>query len=229
MNQARGILTEVERIDCGLPGAVLLLARYREDRFDRGLFRSAGIPVPETLAAATDRRLCEYLAGRLLAGQALALLNLPAAPIGRAADRQPIWPHGLAGSLSHARGFAACLVAPAGHPGVDVETPARDRALAALRRHALTDTDRAALSEADPILITAVFSAKETLFKALYPDVGRSFGFDASELAGTTDAPDLCLRLTRDLAPGLPKGRRFDIRVRQKADHVLTWLLQPTL
>ncbi len=217
-------LRDLDRIDSGQPGAVLLMARYDAGCFDPALFTASGIALPAELSGASERRQCEFLAGRLLAARALALLNLPPATVGRAPDRRPVWPHGLAGSISHARGFAACLVAPAGDPGADVETLARDQALAALRRHALTAADQALLADEDPALVSLIFSAKETLFKALYPSVGRSFGFDAAELAALPGDSGLTLRLTRDLAPGLSAGQRFDIRARRRPDHVLTWM-----
>lgn len=216
-----------DRIDTGRPDVVLLLARYDETRFDGSLFNISGIPLPDSLATARDVRLCEFLAGRLLAASALSHLSLPPAPIGRAADRRPIWPYDLGGSISHARGFVACLVTRGGDPGVDVETTAEGQTLAALQRHAMTDEDRMVLAGSVPWMTTLVFSAKETLFKALYPRVGKSFGFDAAALAGLPGDQALTLRLTRDLAPDLRHNSRFTLGFRHRPDHVLTWLLPP--
>lgn len=227
MNDPAQFVFDQDRIDIGRPDAVLLLARYDERRFDRCLFNVSGIPLPDSLDTAHDRRLCEFLAGRLLASSAVSQLSLPFAPIGRAADRRPIWPHGLSGSISHARGFVACLVMRGGDPGVDVETMAEGQTLAALHRHAMTDSDRMLLAGSPPWHATLVFSAKETLFKALYPRVGKSFGFDAATLADIPGDMTLKLRLTRDLAPDLPQNRCYVLGFRFRPDHVLTWLLPP--
>ena len=89
----------------------------------------------------------------------------------------------------------------------------------------LTDHERAILGKQDPELVTALFSAKETLFKALYPSVGRFFGFEAATLSEPPKASSLTLRLTEPLGANLPAGRCFDIRVQFATDHVLTWLI----
>ena len=105
-----GFLGALDRVDSGDPAALLLRARYREDRFSPLLFEAHDTKRPPSLSNARDKRLAEFLAGRLLAARALAQLALPAEPVAQAPDRRPLFPHGLSGSISHARGFVACLV-----------------------------------------------------------------------------------------------------------------------
>lgn len=218
-----------DRIEDAGAGVLLLRARYDEGRFSPALFSEHGIARPSALANARDRRLAEFLAGRMLAAQAMAAFGFPPETVAIAPDRRPLFPHGLTGSISHARGFVACLVTRGANPGVDIEAHLTGEALAAVEKSVLTGNDKAMLGAMDPVLVTAVFSAKETLFKALYPTVGRLFGFEAATLDAPPRPAGLTLRLTETLVPGLPAGRCFDIRVMLAADHVLTWLVAEVL
>ena len=68
---------------------------------------------------------------------------------------------------------------------------------------------------------TAVFSAKEALYKALFPRVGRFFGFDHAEIAEIR--PDgLALRLTKPLSTGWPAGCVFEIAQHWRAGTVIS-------
>ena len=76
-------------------------------------------------------------------------------------------------------------------------------------------------------LTTAVFSAKETLFKALYPKVCAFFGFSAASLAAAPAKSRIRLVLNQDLHPVFPAKSCFDIRLRHYNSHVITWLMHP--
>ncbi len=220
-----GFLGPAETVDRAGPGALLLRARYDETRFSPALFATHGIDRPPSLAAARDRRLAEFLAGRMLAARGMAALGLPPQPVAIAADRRPVFPHGLTGSISHARGLVACLVTRDADPGVDIEARLSGDALTAVRDTVLTANERTILQGADPMLVTAVFSAKETLFKALFPTVGRIFGFECAVLTGLPREEELTLRLTKSLAESLPSGICLDIALSFAADYVVSWLI----
>jgi 4'-phosphopantetheinyl transferase EntD len=63
------------------------------------------------LGRSVPTRAQEFAAGRVCARRALADFGLEDFPIERAADRQPIWPHGMVGSITHTVGFCAAVVA----------------------------------------------------------------------------------------------------------------------
>ncbi|MDX7718893.1 4'-phosphopantetheinyl transferase family protein, partial [Aeromonas caviae] len=72
--------------------------------------------------------------------------------------------------------------------------------------------------------VTLVFSAKESLFKGLYPRVGRYFDFlDARWLAMTVQT--LTLELKCPLTPALPAGWRCTLHWQALPGGVLTVLL----
>ena len=70
---------------------------------------------------------------------------------------------------------------------------------------------------------TLLFSAKESLFKALFYQVGDWFDFDAARLTSVNSEEQVfTLQLTRTLAPHLFAGRRFCGTYRAFGDELLT-------
>src|SRR6202521_6486244 len=63
------------------------------------------------LERAVPKRVQEFAAGRLCARQALAKFGIVDFPIEVAADRQPVWPDLMVGSITHTSGFCAAVVA----------------------------------------------------------------------------------------------------------------------
>jgi 4'-phosphopantetheinyl transferase EntD len=230
--RSTGFLSDIALEDSLIPNAVLVTARYDATAFSQSLFAALDIPCPPSLDRAVDKRRAEFLAGRAMALAAMAVLEHPPSPIIPQPNRAPLWPTGLAGSISHARGRCACLLSrDTDHSyGVDTEAIAKGRSLKAILSETLTAHDRHAITQGPLPAATGatlVFSAKEALFKALYPGVGRHFGFDAAELADPPRGGSLTLSLTTDLTDGITSGRRFDIHYRLTDTHVLTWLSVP--
>jgi 4'-phosphopantetheinyl transferase EntD len=63
------------------------------------------------LGRAVPKRAQEFAAGRLCARRALAEFGIVDFPVRVAADRQPLWPELLVGSITHTAGFCAAVVA----------------------------------------------------------------------------------------------------------------------
>ena len=153
------------------------------------------------IAGAVPARVMEFHAGRAAARAAMAALGVPNAPVGMAADRAPVWPAGVTGSISHS---ATACVAAVGRPenwagiGVDLEEAT---ALAAdLIPEICTSAERAWLgaqpADARGLMAKLVFSAKEAVYKAQYPVTGQVFGFDALEIAIDRDESRFSARFT---------------------------------
>jgi len=178
-------------------------------------FGEQGIPLPPSLQGAAPKRLGEFLAGRLAAREALRPFGLAGCCVAIGAAREPLWPAGLEGSISHSvlsgAGGALCAVRPGkGGLGLDLEAWLEE-AQARTLWPGIVDEEEWELLAAGAATagltlaegLTLVFSAKESLFKALYPRVGRYFDFlDARWLAMT--AQTLTLELKTPLTPALP-------------------------
>lgn len=214
----------------GYPGQVarcqFALAEYRDENFPE-----AGFALPEHLARAVPKRRAEYLAGRVLARQLLAPLGFADFTLARGEDRAPQWPPGIAGALSHNSDTALCAVhreSGLGGVGLDVETLLSDVRAEELWGAIVSPAERETLlREALPFneLLTLTFSAKESLFKALYPQVRCYFDFlDARMVAVDTQRQTFVLALLKTLTPNCSAGRRFNGHFWREGDDVTTFI-----
>lgn len=134
------------------------------------------------MARALPARRAEFAAGRAAARRALATLGLAPAAIPMAADRSPVWPPGVAGSITHADGIALAVVArTSAHAalGLDAEP---DEALpedAAGEILLPEERDRCAAAPDPGRAARLVFAAKEAAYKAQHPLSGRLLDFAA--------------------------------------------------
>ncbi|MDO5604515.1 MAG: 4'-phosphopantetheinyl transferase superfamily protein [Paracoccus sp. (in: a-proteobacteria)] len=182
-------------------------------------------PVPPEPVGASVRRRLDYQAGRLAAADALAALTGCADAVGRGPDGAPVWPQGIVGAISHADGRAVALTGHATrYAGLGVDLEALVTNPEDIAPVVLTGTEAARLPH-DALHMTLTFSAKESLFKALYPTLRRFFGFDAAELV-ELDAERGKLCLCQTLGPW-HKGTRFDFGWTVTGGQVLTVLAAP--
>lgn len=200
-----------------LPGLHLHSCRFDPARFDSDDFARCALAAPPGIARAVAKRQSEFLAGRLCAASALrALHGIPGYPA-RGADNAPCWPPGVTGSITHSHGWAAALVGARDAwrgLGLDAERLQDASRAERLAAEILTADELVrfrALPEAERGLhLTLCFSLKESLFKALYPLVGRRFWFHAAALV-EHDASGLArLELREDLGGEWRAGSRLD-------------------
>jgi enterobactin synthetase component D len=141
---------------------------------------------PEELPATRamrPARLREFRHGRHCARRALAALGQPMAPIPVGAQRAPAWPSGVVGSISHAGAWAVAVAAPDRELhglGADLEpvTPLEPALKPMIATRA--ELDWLAQLAADPGKLA--FSAKESVYKCLWPLTGRFIEFLEIEL-----------------------------------------------
>lgn len=178
--------------------------------------------------AVPDRRNAFHL-GREAAHAALAKLGRDDGPILHGNSRDPIWPVGIRGAISHSAHVGVALVAHAAYTdgvGVDIETR---RSAPELHDQVPRDEERRWLATmplaARDDAVMALFSAKETIFKAFFPRVGRFFGFEAASLEPTPHG--FRARILADLDPAYPPERTLQVQCRWHGEMVVTWLILP--
>lgn len=179
---------------------------------------------------AVPARRRAFRLGRAAAHAALAAIGRDEEPILAGEDRQPLWPSGIFGSISHTAELGVALVAPADHTdgvGLDIEArrDAPELSTQVPRPEERRWLDHALATERDDLLL-ALFSAKESIFKAFYPRVGAFFGFEAASLEPADDG--FAARMIQDLDSDYPPDRIFTVRCQWFGDLVLTWLVLPT-
>jgi len=133
-----------------------------------------------TMAA---KRKQEFTAGRLCAREALRRLDIERYPLRVGKHREPLWPAGVVGSISHCQQFCGAAVANSRDIialGLDAEMlrtlPVGVEALvcsiderAALNRHR---------TDARFSWSTVLFSVKESIYKCLFPLCGYPLEFN---------------------------------------------------
>jgi enterobactin synthetase component D len=176
--------------------------------------------VPPSLERAVDKRKNEFLAGRWCSREALRRCapELAHCPIGIGTHSAPLWPVGIVGAITHTHGFASVAVARSAEArgiGLDAEVLIVNGIAMRIAHSIATKDELSAVMSAGDIgpelALTIVFSAKETLFKALYPHVGRYFDFSVARLEHI-DPRDGCfqVRLLSDLTSEWIAGSVFD-------------------
>jgi 4'-phosphopantetheinyl transferase EntD len=157
------------------------------------------------LGKAVEKRRHEFTTGRRCAREALAGLGLPPAPIVPGPNREPVWPAGVIGSITHCAGYRAAVVAldsVLATVGIDAE-PNAPLPAGALAEIALPAEQRrlAQLQRVDPAVCwdRLLFSAKESVYKAWFPLAQRWLDFHEADIDLDPAAPTFTARL---LVPG---------------------------
>lgn len=219
----------------GLPASVQIVGRDVAP----GDFSDAEHLLPPSLTRASPKRKTEYLAGRTCAAAALQAAGCDnPAPPGMDEERLPIWPSGWLGCITHSNGRAIAAVAGAAQSrvlGIDVEKlidpvlvdgigalVTLEGELAMLTGRIFGDAPGYSLSQA----LTILFSAKESLYKALYPDVRRFMDFSAARINAWVPGL-LDLLLVEDWHPAWRAGSVLQVRYALRGDCVYTSLHLP--
>jgi 4'-phosphopantetheinyl transferase EntD len=150
----------------------------------RGLSRAERALV----ASAVPKREREFATGRLLARRLLAKLGYADFELLRDANRLPLWPTNVVGSISHTQNLCIVAVASTGDRmglGVDVEPD--EPVKAGLEKLVCRPRERewllkAADGDESSRRCRAIFSAKEAVYKAFYPRLRERWGFQDVEV-----------------------------------------------
>jgi len=208
--------------------------------FDGTLYPQAPVePVfvlPEgKLKGATLKRKAEFHAGRHAAYHALACAGVTSRYVGGAGGSMPEWPVGWCGSITHAVGRALAVVAPTdtvSSLGVDCEKYAPTVATE-IESVIINAAEKACLRQSDIGYLPGVliaFSAKESLYKALWPEVRRFFDFQAAELCFLDDKRQhFVLQLQETLTPTWNKGRMIIGRFSFDGEFITTLVCLPRM
>lgn len=141
----------------------------------------------QAVQRAIPARQREFATGRVQARRLLQGLGVAPAALLPGPDRDPLWPEGVAGSISHNRECCAVAVCPVSHSrslGIDVEftTPLEPE----LWERILTPRELSRLAQAPASergsIAKLIFSAKESLYKYQYPLTRERLEFHEVEI-----------------------------------------------
>lgn len=138
-----------------------------------------------------ERRILDFCFGRACARRALAEYGVTGFDLLSAEDRQPLWPTGLVGSITHTEGFAVAVVAEqrfVAGIGIDVERigAVHSELWPPICTPVELERLRSLSMEQQSLAGALTFVAKEAFFKCQYPLAAERFGFDEVELEQAT-------------------------------------------
>ena len=213
------------------PDVLLLNVQFNEAHFTPDLFDSLNIPFPARLQKAVNKRRAEYLASRYCLQQALTRMDVTQFILHNDEDRAPLWPEGIRGSLSHTHRRICALLTRRNDvlPGIDCEQMMTEEHASEMAHMIVNPAEKALLERLElpfACAVTIVFSAKESLYKAIWPELRRFMDFSAAEVVDW-DAQNtrLTLRLTDTFSVEFYAGREFTVEVELQPDTVLTWVI----
>jgi 4'-phosphopantetheinyl transferase EntD len=206
------------------------LADYTDE-----LFAHYGIAFPPSLHKAVAKRRAEFLAGRYCARQSLLPLGYSAVDIPIGPHRSPHWPAAITGSISHCRNYAIAVTTLKSNLrgiGVDIEEEVNADTCEKIKGQVLFGEelrifDQFARNASGQAFFTAAFSAKESFFKAAYPEVGKYFDFSAvSILAVNQQDNTILMEVNETLSEGLRAGVRVTADYRMLSARVVVTLVK---
>lgn len=179
-----------------------------------------------SLSNALSTRRREFAQGRTCAREALRILGIDPVPIPSRADRAPIWPMGVAGSITHCDGLAAAAITRTDRfTGIGLDAESRERSLdPRLDRFIRTPAERSDMDSLPPALdvVRLVFSAKESVHKSISPMSGITLSFQDVELDIDPDRGRFGVRIVGRRDERLPDFERLSGRFIVSRDFVLT-------
>lgn len=158
---------------------------YLQHFFHESLFYFCNLEYPQVLIGASEKRKADFLAGRYCARKALAQFGLNDFQVRIGDNRNPLWPIGYHGSISHTSNLATAIVCnDERHAGlgIDIETVIQDDCLNEIKNYVLTGQELCLLKSKIFTMnevVTIIFSLKESFFKAAYQLTREYLDFDA--------------------------------------------------
>jgi enterobactin synthetase component D / holo-[acyl-carrier protein] synthase len=220
--RAAGTLS-AEHVRAGLPGPIGVGLRF-VSALEEGTPPLRAIEEEALGARAVEQRRKVFALGRAAGRDALAEFGVHDVAIPRAPGGEPLWPDGFVGSITHSREVAIAVVGRrldyAGL-GVDVEELARGPSARAARLVCRPAEMAWVDVESGTERLARLFSAKEAVFKALYPIEQVWLGFADAELRWLDERQVFEARVLKSVGAGYPAG--FVLTVNSVVG--VTWVL----
>lgn len=197
------------------------------------LFQLFNLAPNQEFESSVQKRKAEFLSGRLAAKLASEKLGFVQTQVTQGNNREPIFPPGLRGSISHTDSTAHAIVGHANRYaflGIDAEAKLPTDQINQIASLIISRDEEDLIKQFDDYntMFTLVFSAKECFFKALYPYAKQYFDFlDAKIDTICMRSKSIIISLKRSLNVQLPQGLKQTINFKCDQSPYLCWLACP--
>ncbi|WP_205955876.1 4'-phosphopantetheinyl transferase family protein [Pantoea stewartii] len=168
--------------------AILCQCEFDAEQCNIILASKLNIMVPDSIKVSVKKRQAEFIAGRYMAKLCLEALSVVDHNVLIGSHREPLWPEGIIGAISHTCDRVVALVADKidyRFAGLDVENwlDAETVELTGSDIHSNSEFNLLRDQGVNSIMASSIiFSAKESLFKATFPYIGYYFWFESARV-----------------------------------------------
>ena len=209
--------------------------KFNSKQFSDKYYNHLPFNEPFSIKSAVIKRRAEFLAGRLMAVIALEHIGIKQGNIPIGHNRMPIWPEEYVGSITHSSELALAVASPKQNilfTGIDCEEIFSPSTAENISSELLSSNELELFNSSKlnfSLYCTIVFSAKESLFKALYPYVGKYFDFRVAELIEINpNIGKFKIKINQTLNnSNIIKGLEFSGRIEICQSYVLTIISNP--
>lgn len=161
-------------------------------------------------------RRWDWTMGRRCARQALDALGVTPEPVLSGPRREPLWPDGVVGAITHTHGYAAAAVARAAtHRGVGVDAEADEALPDGVLARIAGDREATWLATRPEVGVghpdRLLFSVKESIYKVWFPLARRWLGFHDVEVTFDADRQTFVVEIGPDGPVSTLEGRYASI------------------
>ena len=160
------------------------MVRYCVEHFEPHMLEECPYVEPHLVFNSVKQRQIEHLAGRYCSNRALqTLFNTERSfLIGKGRHGQPLWPSSVVGSIAHSQDWAVAIVSQhAKWLGIDCEDIMTMETAQQISTMIAQPNELSLLSKCDlpfNYLLSLLFSAKESIYKAIYPQIEKILDFN---------------------------------------------------
>lgn len=161
---------------------------FNIDKFYTETASTLSIDMPQSITSSVKQRQAQFIAGRYMAKFCLKQMDTKEHNLEIGSHREPIWPVEFIGAISHISNQTIAVVAKRksyNYVGIDIEnvldsTTTINIATIIHNQHERTLFCKHGIS--DTVATSIIFSAKESLFKAVFPYIKKYFGFECARV-----------------------------------------------
>ena len=180
----------------------------------------------QLISNSVEKRQREFRAGRHCAHLALEIAgchNVPAIMAG--SYRQPLWPIGFIGSISHCQDLCLAAVAVIGNGGIfslGIDVELANPIPIEIYNHVFVLNELEALKKYPPLAETIIFSAKESIYKCFFPLIEEFFDFSIVSIKLDFEQGSFYIFSTFPPIVKILEEKKFEGKFSQSDSHIIT-------